>query len=100
MALSILCVQNGKVHILSPANQSLAGAGLNFGNKIGREGLLKRAIQKIRAPYDIVLIDRPPSLSLLTVNAFVASNYALVLIGSEDSMLSTKEVVKKLKKEQ
>jgi chromosome partitioning protein len=64
-------------HII-PANLSLAEAELMLGGKIGRELTLRRALSKAGAEYEVILIDCPPSLGLLTVNALVAADYALI----------------------
>jgi chromosome partitioning protein len=61
-----------------PANLSLAEAELMLGGKMGRELTLRRALRKAPAEYEVILIDCPPSLGLLTVNALVAADYALV----------------------
>src|SRR5436190_12485406 len=61
-----------------PANLALAEAELVLGGKMGRELTLKRALRDAKRPYDLVLIDCPPALCLLTVNALVAADHALL----------------------
>jgi chromosome partitioning protein len=61
-----------------PANLSLAEAELMLGGKMGRELTLRRALAKIGDDYEVILIDCPPSLGLLTVNALVAADRALI----------------------
>jgi chromosome partitioning protein len=61
-----------------PASLNLAETELMLGGKIGREMTLRRALAKVQGEYEIVLVDCPPSLGLLTVNALVAADYALV----------------------
>jgi chromosome partitioning protein len=61
-----------------PANLGLAEAELMLGGKMGRELTLKKALRDLKRGYDLILIDCPPSLGLLTVNALVASDYALL----------------------
>src|ERR1700691_3048004 len=63
---------------LRPANLSLAEAELMLGGKMGRELTLRRALAETRDSYELILIDCPPSLGLLTVNALVAADRALV----------------------
>jgi chromosome partitioning protein len=63
---------------LIPANLGLAEAELVLGGKMGREMTLKRALRDVKRRYDLVLIDCPPALGLLTVNAVVAADYALI----------------------
>jgi chromosome partitioning protein len=61
-----------------PASLNLAEAELMLGGRIGREMTLRRALAKLPEEYEVVFIDCPPSLGLLTVNALVAADYALV----------------------
>jgi chromosome partitioning protein len=63
---------------LIPANLTLAEAELMLGGKMGRELTLRRALVKVPEQYELILIDCPPSLGLLTVNALVAADYALI----------------------
>jgi chromosome partitioning protein len=63
---------------LVPANLTLAEAELMLGGKMGRELTLKRALAKAPSDYELILIDCPPSLGLLTVNALVAADQALI----------------------
>jgi chromosome partitioning protein len=61
-----------------PANLGLAEAELVLGGKMGRELTLKKALRELKHDYDVILIDCPPALGLLTVNALVAADYALL----------------------
>jgi chromosome partitioning protein len=68
---------------VAPANLDLAGAEIELVAAFSREMRLKRAIDSVQADYDFVLIDCPPSLGLLTINAFAAATEVLVPIQCE-----------------
>jgi chromosome partitioning protein len=61
-----------------PANLGLAEAELVLSGKMGREMTLRRALRDVGRHHDLILIDCPPALGLLTVNAVVAADYALI----------------------
>ena len=61
-----------------PANLSLAEAELALAGKMGRELTLKRALKDLKRDYDVIFLDCPPTLGLLTVNALVAADWALL----------------------
>jgi chromosome partitioning protein len=63
---------------LLPANADLTAAEVQLMNKIGRERQLTIALDTIRANYDYLLIDCPPSLNMLTVNALVAADGVMI----------------------
>ena len=66
-----------------PANINLAGAEVELVSMVSRETRLKDAVEKIRDDYDYIFIDCPPSLGLITLNAFTASDSVLVPIQCE-----------------
>ena len=66
-----------------PANVDLTGAEVDLAYKKNREHILKTALDKIRGDYDYIFIDCPPSLGLLTINAWVASDSVIIPLQSE-----------------
>ena len=85
-----------------PSNINLVGAEIELVDLENRETLLKQALTKIENKYDYILIDCPPSLSLLTLNALTASNSVLIPVQCEyfaleglGQLLNTINIVKK-----
>lgn len=68
---------------IAPAGIELAGAELALTATIGRERALQRALRPLMEKYDVILIDTPPSLGLLTINAMVASHGVIVPVQCE-----------------
>ncbi|MCD7946987.1 MAG: ParA family protein [Oscillospiraceae bacterium] len=86
---------------LLPANKSLAGATVEMIAMAQREYLLKNALAQVSAQYDFILIDCPPSLELLTLNALCSVDTVLVPVQCEyfaleglSDLLSTIRIVK------
>jgi len=65
-------------HDVIPANLTLAESELALAGKMGRELTLRKALKPLDERYDVIFMDCPPSLGLLTVNALVAADYALI----------------------
>lgn len=87
---------------LCPSNINLAGAEVQLVSMENREYKLKEKIDKIKEKYDFIIIDCPPSLGLITLNAFTASNSVLIPVQCEyyaleglGQLLNTIELVKK-----
>jgi len=86
---------------LVPSHVDLIGAELELVGALSRETILSRAAEKIRDRYDFILIDCPPSLGLLTLNALTAADSVLVPLQCEyyaleglSKLLSTVKLVK------
>lgn len=85
-----------------PATIQLSGAEIELTPQMARETRLKAALDVVKDQYDFVLIDCPPSLGLITINAFTASNSILIPVQSEyyaleglSQLLNTIQLVKK-----
>lgn len=68
---------------VAPATIQLAGAEVELVSIVSRETMLKKALDPIRDEYDFIIIDCPPSLGLLTLNAFTAADSVLIPIQTE-----------------
>ena len=68
---------------LAVSSIDLAGAELALSSMIGRERALEKALVSVREKYDYILFDTPPSLGLLTINAFTASDGVIVPVQTE-----------------
>lgn len=69
--------------LLAPSNLDLTGAEVELVAVLGREYRLKKALDKERGNFDFMLIDSPPSLGLLTINALCAANSVLIPVQCE-----------------
>ena len=85
-----------------PVNKALAGAGIEMIGIPDREHLLQKALETVDADYDYILIDCPPSLELLTLNALCAAHSVLVPVQCEyyaleglSDLLGTVRIVKR-----
>lgn len=86
---------------LCPANINLTGAEVELVSMENRESVLKQAIEQVKEEFDIIFIDCPPSLGLLTLNGLVAADGLLIPIQSEyyalegvGQLMSTFELVR------
>jgi chromosome partitioning protein len=76
-------VQNRYGLDLVPSSLELAGVELELVSIYGREQILKQLLSRLQTPYDYVLIDCPPSMGMLTVNALVASDLFIMPLQAE-----------------
>jgi chromosome partitioning protein len=85
-----------------PSTLDLSGAEVEMSGEAGREYILRELIEPIRASYDYILIDNPPSLGLLTINSFTASDLVFIPLQAQylalQGLTKLLEVIDKIKK--
>ena len=85
-----------------PSTLDLSGAEVEMSGEAGREYILRELIEPLRASYDYILIDSPPSLGLLTINAFTASDEVFIPLQAHylalQGLSKLLEVVEKIQK--
>ena len=77
------CIEHTPWGDILPSNRELAGANIELVEAENREFVLKTALEPVRADYDYIIIDCPPSLELLTLNALCAADSVLVPVQCE-----------------
>lgn len=92
-----------KGYDLAPATPELANAEVEIVNMRERYVMLRSAINSVKDQYDYVIIDLPPSLSLLTVNGMIASDYLIMPVQTEfyalEGVVQLLETIKLVKKQ-
>lgn len=98
------CIRSTKYGDVLPANMNLSGCSVELVSSEQREYIMKTALAAVQDDYDFILIDCPPSLELLTINALVAADSVLIpvqceyyaLEGLSDLMVTLRAVKKRL----
>lgn len=102
MEESIIQTEFGALYV-SPSDIQLAGAEIELVSIEKREYMLKNALSKVKDGYDYILIDCPPSLNLMTINALVASDSVLIPVQCEyyalEGLSRLMQTVKSIKKQ-
>lgn len=75
-------IRSENLHVV-PSSLLLSAADLELGGVVGRELILKRALQSVRDEYDVIVIDCPPALGLLSLNALAAVEKVIIPVQSE-----------------
>lgn len=84
LSIEEIMVKDIRDHLdLCPANVQLVGAEVELVDVVSRETILKQELDRIRDQYDFIIIDCPPSLNILTLNALTASDGVIIPIQAE-----------------
>ena len=96
------CIRSTKYGDVLPANMNLSGCSVELVGSERREYIMKNALTPVQADYDFILIDCPPSLELLTINALVAADSVLIPVQCEyyaleglSELMNTLKIVRK-----
>ena len=81
--LPVVSLNDTKSWSIVAASLDLAGAELEIANQLDREYILKDLLEEVEAEYDYILLDCPPSLGLLTINALVAATEVVIPLTAE-----------------
>lgn len=99
LTLQDTCIKTLK---LCPTNMNLAGAEVELVNQMSREQRMKTALEEVKDDFDFIIIDCPPSLGLITLNAFTAADSVLIPVQCEyyaleglEQLINTINLVKK-----
>ncbi|MDR1217532.1 MAG: AAA family ATPase, partial [Oscillospiraceae bacterium] len=76
-------IHDAKYYDILPSNKMLAGATVELVNTDDRARVLKKALSEVSDEYDVILIDCPPSLEMLTLNALCAANSIIIPVQCE-----------------
>lgn len=82
-AAAVDCIRSTKYGDVLPANMNLSGCSVELVSSEQREYIMKTALAAVQNDYDFILIDCPPSLELLTINALVAADSVLIPVQCE-----------------
>ena len=96
------CIRSTKYGDVLPANMNLSGCSVELVGSAQREYIMKNALAPVQADYDFILIDCPPSLGLVTINALTAADTVLIPIQCEffalEGLSQLTNTVKQVKK--
>lgn len=101
-SISEVIIESTKNLFVVPASLDLSGAELELASEAGRELILKEIIAPIKSKYDFILIDCPPSLGLLTLNALTASDEVYIPLQAQflatQGLVKLNEIIEKVKR--